>query len=194
MNYKLLTEEKVKRVRQAFEVAFIETPEEFMASTLKWREKLYSENPNAPIVPIPKYDEVIYWAKIKNYKEATFAEALSFLSNISNPVYFMSDLPLNGYVNMHFLNDPKATIGFIAVHNDAKEFAQFIYDEWKLYNTFDCEQEGAWFEPLLPDDLYVFDDSFSWLLVFTHHNADDFDPDRPRSQNSYNRACFVVQA
>ncbi|MBQ7048297.1 MAG: hypothetical protein IJN86_05050 [Clostridia bacterium] len=190
MNYTLLSEEQAKQVRQAFEKAFIETPEEYMASCIKWREEYFSNNPNAHVYPLPKFDEVIYWSKIKCYKEIAFAEAISFLSSISNPVYFMSDLALEGYVGMHLLNDPRASIGFVAVHDDPKSFAEHIYDEWKCYMTYDYENEEVWFEPLLPEDLYVFDDSFSWMLVFTHHNVDDFMPEPPNGQN---RGCFIVR-
>lgn len=190
MNYTLLSEEQAKQVRQAFENAFIETPEEYMTDCIKWREEYFSANPNAHVYPLPKFDEVIYWSKIKCYKEIDFAEAISFLSSISNPVYFMSDLALEGYVGMHLLNDPRASIGFVAVHDDPKSFAEHIYDEWKRSYTYDYENEEEWFEPLLPEDLYVFDDSFSWMLVFTHHNVDDFIPEPPSGDN---RSCFIVR-
>lgn len=190
MNYTLLNEEQAQQVRQAFENAFIETPEEYMTSCIKWREEYFSKNPNAHVCPLPKFDEVIYWSKIKCYKEIDFAEAISFLSGICNPVYFMSDLALEGYVGMHLLNDQRASIGFVAVHDDPKSFAEHIYDEWKRYYTYDYENEEEWFEPLLPDDLYVFDDSFSWMLVFTHHNVEDFMSEPPSSEN---RGCFIVR-
>ena len=191
MDYTLLNEERAKQVRERFESTFIETPEEYMASALKWREEYFSNNPNAHVYPLPKFDEVIYWSKIKCYKEIDFAEAISFLSSINNPVYFMSDVELEGYVGMHLLNDPRASIGFVAVHDDPKSFAEHIYNEWKCYMTYDYENEEEWFDPLLPDDLYVFDESFSWMLVFTHHNVDDFAPDRV--ENSYNRLCFLLR-
>lgn len=191
MNYTLLPTEAATQIRERFEKSFIETPQEYELSSAKWREEYYAANPNAPRYPIPKYDEVIYWSKIKSYKEIAFADAISFLSTVGKPVYFMSDLELEGYVGMHLLNDDKASIGFVAIHNDSKAFAEFIYDEWKLCYTFDYENEEEWFEPILPDDLYVFDDSFSWMLVFTHHNVDDFAPDR--EENSYNRGCFIIR-
>ena len=192
MDYTLLNEERAKQVRERFESTFIETPEEYIASALKWRDEYFSNNPNAHVYPIPNYDKVVYWSKIKCYKEIDFAEAISFLSSISNPVYFMSDVELEGYVGMHLLKDDKASIGFVAVHDDLKSFAEHIYNEWKCYMTYDYENEEEWFDPLLPDDLYVFDESFSWMLVFTHHNVDDFAPDRV--ENSYNRLCFLLRA
>ena len=191
MNYTLLNEQEATRVRERFEKTFIETPQEYELSAAKWREEQLAENPNAQIYPIPNYNEVIYWSKIKCYKEIDFAEAISFLSSISNPVYFMSDVELEGYVGMHLLNDPRASIGFVAVHNNPKEFAEFIHYEWKRSCTFDYENEEEWSEPILPGDLYVFDESFSWMLVFTHHNSDDFAPDR--EENSFNRLCFLLR-
>ena len=118
MNYTLLNEQEATRVRERFEETFIETPQEYELSAAKWREEQFAENPNAQIYPIPNYNEVIYWSKIKCYKEIDFAEAISFLSSISNPVYFMSDVELEGYVGMHLLNDPRASIGFVAVHDE----------------------------------------------------------------------------
>ena len=190
MNYTLLNEQEATRVRERFEKTFIKTPQEYELSAAKWREEQFAENPNAQIYPIPNYNEVIYWSKIKCYKEIDFEEAISFLSSISNPVYFMSDVELEGYVGMHLLKDDKASIGFVAVHDDPKSFAEHIYNEWKCYMTYDYENEEVWFEPLLPEDLYVFDESFSWMLVFTHHNVDDFMPEPPSGEN---RGCFIVR-
>ena len=190
MNYTLLNEQEATRVRERFEKTFIETPQEYELSAAKRREEQLAENPNAQIYPIPNYNEVIYWSKIKCYKEIDFAEAISFLSSISNPVYFMSDVELEGYVGMHILGRNYDSIGFVAVHDDPKSFAEHIYAEWKRYNTYDYENEEEWFEPLLPEDLYVFDVSFSWMLVFTHHNVDDFMPEPPSGEN---RGCFIVR-
>lgn len=192
MDYTLLNEERAKQVRERFESTFIETPEEYMASALKWREEYFSNNPNAHVYPIPNYDKGVYWSKIKCCEEISFTDALSFLSKTDNDVYFMSDPELEGYFGMHLLNWDSNSIGFVAVHNAPKEFAEFIYDEWKRSYTVDYENEEEWFDPLLPDDLYVFDESFSWMLVFTHHNVDDFAPDRV--ENSYNRLCFLLRA
>ena len=191
MNYTLLNEQESTRVRERFEKTFIETPQEYELSAAKRREEQLAENPNAQIYPIPNYNEVIYWSKIKCYKEIDFAEAISFLSSISNPVYFMSDVELEGYVGMHILGWNYDSIGFVAVHDDPKSFAEHIYNEWKCYMTYDYENAEVWFEPLLPEDLYVFDESFSWMLVFTHHNSDDFAPDR--EENSFNRLCFLLR-
>ena len=92
---------------------------------------------------------------------------------------------------MHILEHDKASIGFVAVNNNPKEFAEFIHYEWKRSCTFDYENEEEWSEPILPGDLYVFDESFLWMLVFTHHNSDDFAPDR--EENSFNRLCFLLR-
>lgn len=190
MNYTLLPTEKATQIRERFEKTFIETPQEYELSAAKWREEQFAGNPNAQIYPIPNYNEVIYWSKIKCYKEIDFAEAISFLSNVGNPVYFMSDVELEGYVGMHILGWNYDSIGFVAVHDDPKSFAEHIYNEWKCYMTYDYENEEVYFEPLLPEDLYVFDDSFSWMLVFTHHNRDDFMPEPPSGEN---RGCFIVR-
>ena len=127
MNHTLLNEEEATRVRERFEKTFIETPQEYALSTAKWREETFAGNPNAHVYPTPNYDEVIYWSKIKSYKEIDFADAISFLSNIGNPVYFMSDPELEGCVGMHLLNSDSDSIGFVAVHNDSKEFAEYIF-------------------------------------------------------------------
>ena len=188
MNHTLLNEEEATRVRERFEKTFIETPQEYALSTAKWREETFAGNPNAHVYPTPNYDEVIYWSKIKSYKEIDFADAISFLSNIGNPVYFMSDPELEGCVGMHLLNSDSDSIGFVAVHNDSKEFAEYILYEWKkLYTPPDDE----WYEAFLPFNMYVFDESFSWMLVFTHHNVNDFEPDRV--ENSCNRLCFIIR-
>ena len=61
-------------------------------------------------------------------------------------------------------------IDFIA-ETDARFLADKIEQEW--YDSYRLEMMGMYDpEAILPDDLYVFDSSMSWCVVFTHETTD----------------------
>ncbi len=190
MNYTLLPTEKATQIRERFEKSFIQTRNEYEIHFAEWLEEFKkSPNYNPQFPPTAKYDQVVYWSKLKNDdRDILFEDAISFISNVDSKVYFLSDIELEGYAGMHLLNDENSAIGFVAQAEDSKEFADFIYYEWRRFN----DMNDFYLDKLLPDDLYVFDDSFSWMLVFTHHNVDDFGSEYV--ENSFNRLCFLLRA
>ena len=190
MNYTLLPTEKATQIRERFEKTFIQTQSEYEIHFAKWLEEFKKSPKYDPqFTPTPQYDKVIYLSKLKNDDcDILFEDTISFLSTVGNPVYFMSDVELEGYGGMHLLQDGNASIGFVAETDNPKEFADFIYYEWRRFN----DMNDLYFDTVLPQDLYVFDDSFSWMLVFTHHNRDDFSSEHV--ENSFNRLCFLLRA
>ena len=186
MQYELLPSEQAVQVRQKFEEAFIETPQEYEISYMKWAEEFAQLQPEIAKRCIGDYSSIIYWNKLKDCnREISFDDAISFLKGIKNPVYFLSDPPLET-TRMNVLgNEP---VGFVAKTNDPQFFAEYIYDEWRMIYTLPDDQ---WVDPLLPWDLYVFDDSFKWMLFFSHHNIDDFE--ESDNECSWNRLCFTIK-
>ena len=128
-----------------------------------------------------KYREDFMWCRFPDDAiEMCFEHAIDFLSKKSSNVFFMSEDVGNGSMNYCEFEQGNNNRGRVASVN-AKDLAYTIKHEWKLKST-----EETYFqqEYILPDDLYVFDDSFLWCIVFTHENYIDSVSD--------SRICFYI--
>ena len=185
MQYELLTTAQADEIRSQFENAFIKTPQEYDISYKKWLEEYLKTHNIEKTFPTLDYNEVVYWSKLKSFAEILFEDAIEFLKEIKNPVYFLSD-PYSERNGMNILYDKP--VGFVATTNDATAFAEFIYDDWrKLCNLPD----DVWIDPILPEDLYVFDDSMKWMLAFTHSESDGFPNIAPEALHLF-RLCLII--
>ena len=61
----------------------------------------------------------------------------------------------------------KKTVDFIA-ETDAHALAAKIEQEW--YDSYRLAEQDM-YDAILPDDLYVFDYSMQWCVVFTHETT-----------------------
>lgn len=68
---------------------------------------------------------------------------------------------------------------------DGRELADRIPKEWS-------ELYWKWSERFFPEDIYCFDDSMDWFVIFTHEGWDQITaPDRGLGEEDYIRICFV---
>lgn len=101
----------------------------------------------------------------------SFSSALSAIKEHTESVLFMSDDNIH-HPGELFYNNKKYT-NFVGRVN-ANELANLIEKEWDSW--YDSE-EDIWFtsevttQPILPEDLYVFDESMKWFIAFTHESA-----------------------
>ena len=99
-------------------------------------------------------------------------EAISILKSIDGCVIFMSDDETHRYPGELFFNNQKIK-NFVA-RADAKELAELIEKEW--FSSYELAEEGLYNPPpILPQDLYVFNKSMNWFILFTHE-AETVDP------------------
>lgn len=134
-----------------------------------------------------------------NVTRLDFYQALGELSKKDGRIYFLSDTE-HGY-------RCSLPSNFVCKTDDSKGFAKQIFDEWcrEFYvgNYFYSEnfhqmtnnlfKEKIFFN-LLPLDVYIFDDSYKWMLAFTHEDCEDeseYDEDfgcvEPR------RCCYLIK-
>ena len=89
----------------------------------------------------------------------------------------MSEDKTHPYPGELLYNNKKIT-NFVARVN-ANELANLIEKEW--INWYNSDEQNP---SVLPEDLYVFDESMMWLIIFTHESA-YVDPQK------YSRHCIV---
>ena len=112
--------------------------------------------------------------------ERTMEQALLYLSE-KKLVYVMWDIFTKDHVRVNRIlsdNYPKDTI--IAV--DSTELCHTITAEWDEW-----EENGQY----LPSDIYVFDDSMQWSVIFTHEGWDSWT--KPElHEDEYIRICYII--
>lgn len=149
-----------KEIRQAFIDKFTMTEDEFRKKCRGWIEAV--EDENCVIV----YEERYLW-ELMDYHAISFAKSLELLKTLSGDVYFMSE------------NEEKPDCLGIRVEGvehkggvakmNAKELAELIEFEWNegwRLSALDRYLTNT----VLPEDIYVFDETMEHLLVFTHEN------------------------
>ena len=97
-------------------------------------------------------------------------------------VYVMWDIYSNYRVVMNDiirLNNPKDTI----ISVNANELCDLIEYEWAA--DWDLG------ERYLPEDIYIFDNSMNWCIIFTHE-GDDSTENPNLNEDDYIRVCFMV--
>lgn len=184
ISFDLLPDGKADEMRSRFESEFIQSPEEYEKSRTRRAQEFAELNPSIAKLTMLEYSSATYWDRLNESVDIDFNDAISFLKNTDGPVYFLSD-HCKAYSGMNHFGDAPA--GFVVRVSDPKSFADYIYDEWKMLYTL---PDDIWIEPTLPGDLFVFDDSFSWMIYFTHHNVDDFA--EGGTECDWNRLCLKL--
>lgn len=111
------------------------------------------------------FRKMFMWDRLKgDFKRISQTAALDILKGIDGNVLFISEgddfdsschLRLNGQLHKGFL-----------ARGNAKDLAELIEYEWR--ESWKSAMQDQYFDTSLPEDLYVFDPSMEWLLVFTH--------------------------
>lgn len=124
------------------------------------------------------------WVFIKGNEkyqyERTMEQALSYLLEKSQ-VYVMWDLFSKERIRLKKVltdNYPKDTVIAMAVD----ELCRTITSEWDVWDDT---------TRYLPEDIYIFDDSMQWTVIFTHEGWDRWT--KPElNEDDYVRICFVI--
>lgn len=151
MKFEIIPGDRAKLLRECFITEFVDT------NTENYR-KYYEKN---------KYGGRFLWDSLKNYSfekhSCTQEQAAEFLERFDR-VYFMWDTWREGTV---FADEyPNAVI-----EASGGELGRLAVGEWNA--EIEAEKHDCYIKhPQLPSDIYVFDDSFSWCVVFTHESND----------------------
>lgn len=120
-------------------------------------------------------------------KECDMETAAAFLKD-KEAVFVMWDLFSRERVVDHrrfSLHYPKDTV----ICMRGQLLGQTVVEEWNAeqdaWNN-DCQVEDLWF----PEDIYCFDESMSWYVIFTHEGW-DHETNPELSEDAYIRICFL---
>ncbi len=171
-------------IRKNFIEHFVMSWDEFLVELKDFIDSMRKRN---EAVDIDFYNKSYMWDKISSkYSRVSFREALKFLSSIDNDVMFMSEdenVPCSAEL---FINGQKIR-NFVA-QVGAKDLSKLIEKEW--FETYILAEQGMYNpKPILPEDLYVFDNSMTWFVVFTHETTDWETEDSMKEAES--RYCII---
>ena len=154
---------------------------------MSWDEFQVRCKDSANHLGIDWFENSYLWDRIPSkYPSVSFREALDFLSNIEGDVIFISEDD-NVQCSAELFIDGNKIRSFVAKSN-AKELAKLIEKEW--FETYILGEQGMYNpNPILPEDLYVFDSSMSWFVVFTHETTDWETEDSMKEAES--RYCII---
>lgn len=153
MEFEPIPDERAEKLRERFIAAFIDTSSEYY-------RKYYEKS---------EYGGRFLWECLNAGGEVvTQEQAAEFLERFDR-LYFMWDFWREGTV---FADEyPNAVI-----EASGGELGRLAVSEWNA--EIEAEKHDCYIEhPQLPSDVYIFDDSFSWCVVFTHESNDCDDLD-----------------
>ncbi len=182
MNIRLL--ENAMDIRESFISHFVMPWEEFKIQHKEWID----ENSKTDY-PIDNewYKNAYMWDRMSpDYPSVSMEDALAFLCKNSGLVLFMTEKDEEVYYQGENL------INFVAeadVHTLAKQIEKEWYDSYRLaeQNMYDPEM-------FLPEDLYVFDLSMKWCVVFTHEITDYESECENPMKAAESRVCIICKA
>ena len=179
MDFNIL--KNTKELIEIFFARFIMPWEEFRIELKDFIEKM--EKDNHP-VDFAFYEQSFFWDRMSpKFPSVSMEEALDFLRKHSGPVLFMAEKGEEGF------SHGKKVVDFIAealAHDLAAKIEQEWYDSYRLAMQ-DMYDPNA----ILPEDLYVFDYSMTWCVVFTHETTDwESEIDDPMKA-AESRVCII---
>lgn len=113
------------------------------------------------------YDEAYLWDKMSpDLPVVDFDTALALLRSRAGTVLFMSESE-SSHKPCGLIRYGREVCDFVAMA-DAGELADRIEYEWREYPRLSRE---APHELTLPEDLYVYDTTLDWVIIFTHETV-----------------------
>ena len=179
--------DNAQELRRRFRDRFVMPWEEFRIRQADWIAKLAKQGYE---IDQEWYARSFMWDKMSpDYPSVSFRDTLAFLRAREEPVYFLSEASDHHsgsrmtYLQKH---DPN-----FAVTCSAPELAELIEREW--FEDYRLAEQNMYNpDPILPDELYIFDRELTWCVVFTHETTDwDSELDDPMKA-AESRYCILV--
>lgn len=172
MNYKLLDNHRV--IRKKFLDQFIASYSEFLSSHSDWVSKI-------PIDFTETFFEKMFmWDRLRlQAREIPFDDAIRLLRCKNQEVLFLTESPKCVVREFCKLNNREEYVAAAA----AAELADRAEYEW--YAEYELAEKGRYLaNSILPTDLYIFDESFSWCIILTHETDE--------TESAASRFCLFI--
>ena len=182
MNIKML--DNANDISKAFIDHFVMSWDEFQVKQKDWIAEM--SKTNYPINTV-WYEQSYMWDRMNpDFPRVSMEEALAFLRGHSGSIFFMTEKGEDIYYQ------GKKSVDFIA-EADAHALAERIEQEW--YNSYRLAEQNMYdADAFLPEDLYVFDVSMKWCVVFTHETTNwesEIDDPMKAAESRYCIICKV---
>ena len=178
MYIKLL--DNAKDIRKAFINRFVMPWDAFQIQHKDWIAKMAKTN--HPITS-DWYERAFMWEKMNSTSSnVSMKDAVAFLKEHSGSVFFLTERGNCAYCQL---------VDFIA-EADAHALAAKIEQEW--YDDYRLEAQNM-YNPnaFFPAEVYVFDTSMNWCVVFTHETTDwESELDDPMKA-AESRVCIICK-
>ena len=172
MDFELLDD--ITKISESFISQFVMSWECFQIKQKDWIDKMDKAG-----YPIDNrwYNQAYMWDRMDpKFPRVTMQVAMAFLRKHQGNVMFMTEKGEKPYFQ------GKKSIDYVA-KVDAVWLADRIEQEW--YSSYDLSSgHSQSTSSVLPDDLYVFDSSMTWCVVFTHEAT---------SEEAESRYCIICQ-
>lgn len=178
MYIKLLDD--AKDIRKAFINRFVLSWEEFQIQHKDWITKMAKTN--YPIT-VDWYERAFMWEKMyPNFPNVSMKDAVAFLKEHGGAVFFITEKGNPAYCQL---------VDFTA-EADAHTLAVRIEQEW--YDDYRLEAQNMYNpDAFFPKEVYVFDASMKWCVVFTHETTDwESELDDPMKA-AESRVCIICK-
>ena len=150
-------------MRRDFMDAFVLSKEDFELFHPMWREELETVGGDFD----EWFEEAYLWEKMSpDLPVVDFDTALSLLRSQGGTVLFMSESE-SSHKPCGMIRYGREVCDFVAMA-DPGELSDRIEYEWREYPRLTRE---APHELTLPEDLYVFDTTLDWVIIFTHETV-----------------------
>ena len=173
----------IANLGEAFRKRFVMSWETFQMKHKDWIAEMGRGN-----CPIDRkwYDQSYMWDRMDaTYPGLSMEEALSYLRKHSGRVFFLTEKD-----EIDFFQGRK-TIDSIA-EADANSLADQIESDW--YESYRLAEQDMYSPNALPDDLYVFDSSMKWCVVFTHETVDwEAEKAGDMMKTAQSRYCIICE-
>ena len=158
MKIELLKEPNI--IRKRFADRFLEDRESFRINHADFVEQLsHFDN---------WFDQAYMWDRLPDHVPVvTISQALELLKSLDETVLFMSECE-GFHATCHLPINGENVEGFVA-KADPKELAERIAYEW--YEGWKLSKGNKYIQEALPEDLYIFDETYDWMIVFTHETG-----------------------
>ena len=132
------------------------------------------------------YDRAYLWDKMSpDLPVVTVREALRLLRSREGRVLFMSEPEMSGNPGglIHRGREVHDYVAMVHAHELADRIKYEWFENHRLYS-----EDHYLADTILPEDLYVFDTTFDWVIVFTHETDPDMDLS---SESAETRLCLA---
>ncbi len=169
-----------KDIRKAFMNRFVLSWDEFQIQHKDWiAEKAKNNYP----ITLDWYEKTFMWERMNpKFPAVSMKDAIAFLKEHSGSVFFITERGNPAYCQLVDFT-AEADVHILADRIEQEWFDDYRLEAQNMYNP----------DAFFPTEVYVFDASMKWCVVFTHETTDwEAEIDNPMKA-AESRVCIICK-